>query len=112
MTDGNSGANYNVTFTNDITGMITALTTTSALLSSVNPSGPGTNVTFTLTFVGTPQAEYYLLASSDVTAPMTTWTILTGSTNAVTDVSGVWQFTVTNAAPQRYCRSTAVVPCP
>ena len=43
---------------------------------------------------------------------MTVWTPVAGSTNAVTDVSGVWQFTVTNVAPQRYCRSTAIVPCP
>jgi fibronectin-binding autotransporter adhesin len=67
---------------------------------------------FTLTFVGTPQAEYYVLASPDVAAPMTRWVPVVGSTNTVTNVSGLWQFTVTNTAPQQFYRSTAVVPCP
>jgi hypothetical protein len=68
--------------------------------------------TSTLTFVGTPQAEYYLLASPDVAAPMTSWAPVAGSTNTVTDVNGLWQFTLTNTAPQQFYRSTAVVPCP
>lgn len=68
--------------------------------------------TSTLTFVGTPQAEYYLLASPDVAAPMTSWAPVAGSTNTVTNVSGLWQFTLTNTPPQQFYRSTAVVPCP
>jgi hypothetical protein len=68
--------------------------------------------TLTLTFVGTPQADYYMLASADVAAPMTSWTPVAGSTNTVTNVSGLWQFTVTNTAPQQFYRATAVVPCP
>jgi hypothetical protein len=72
-----------------------------------NPDG-----TFTLTFVGTPQAEYYLLASPDAAAPMTSWALVAGSTTTVTNASGLWQFTATNTAPQQFYRSVAVVPCP
>jgi hypothetical protein len=207
VTDGNSGANYNVTFANNTTGVITALTISCVLTSAPNPSGPGTNVTFTatvsgvppaadqptgdvvflasgvpfstnalvsgialagtaslplgtnvvraeyagdgnflvstgsvdqvvklfvtcsqtnallsigdnldgtftLTFMGTPQAEYFVLGSADVAAPMTAWLPLPGSTNTVTNLSGLWQFTVTNTAPQQFYRGAAVVPCP
>lgn len=68
--------------------------------------------TLTLRFVGTPQAKYYVLASPDVLAPMATWTPVAGSTNTVTNVSGLWQFTVTNTASQQFYRGRAVVPCP
>ncbi|HQL79778.1 MAG TPA: YDG domain-containing protein, partial [Verrucomicrobiota bacterium] len=68
--------------------------------------------TFTLTFVGTPQAQYYVVGSGDVVAPMSSWAVLPGSTNTVSDPSGLWQITVTNTAAQQYYRSTAVVPCP
>jgi hypothetical protein len=81
---------------------------TNALLSlSDNLDG-----TLTLTFAGTPQAQYYVLASPDPAAPMTSWSPVAGSTNTVTNASGLWQFTVTNTAPQQFYRSTAVVPCP
>ncbi len=205
VADGNDGANYNVTFVNNTSGVITALTTACSLTSSVNPSGPGTNVTFTaavngvpaaadlptgdvvfsangtpfatnalvsgsisastdslplgtntmtaqyvgdgnflgstgsmsqevklfvttcsqtnallsivdnldgtfmLTFVGTPQAEYYVSASPDVAVG---WAPVSGSTNTVTNVNGLWQFTVTNTASQQFFRGTAVAPCP
>jgi hypothetical protein len=207
VADGNAGANYSMTFANDTTGVITTLTTATALLSSVNPSGPGTNVTFTatvngvppaadlptgdvvfsangtpfvtnalvsgsasagtaslplgtnaitadyvsdgnfqastasldqvvktfvtcsqikellniadnfdgtltLTFMGTPQAEYYVVAGPDVAVAMSSWVALVGSTNTVTNVSGLWQFTVTNAPPKQFYRGAAVVPCP
>jgi autotransporter-associated beta strand protein len=68
--------------------------------------------TFTLTFLGTPQADYFVLASPDVAAPMTNWAPVVGSTNTVTNISGVWRFTVTNTTPQQFYRSTAVAPCP
>jgi phosphotransferase system IIA component len=68
--------------------------------------------TFTLTFIGTPQAQYYVVASPDVGVPMGSWTPLAGSTNTVTNIGGQWQITVTNTAAQQYYRSTAVVPCP
>jgi hypothetical protein len=207
VSDGNGGANYIVTFASNTNGVITALTTSCSLASSVNPSGPGTNATFTaavngvppaadlptgdvvfsangtpfatnalasssisastaslplgtnaltaryagdgnflgstgslsqevlnssvtcsqtnallsvadnldgtltLTFVGTPQAEYYVSASPDVAAPMS-WAPMVGSTNTVTNVTGLWQFTVTNMTPHQFYRGTAVVPCP
>ena len=68
--------------------------------------------TFTLTFIGTPQAQYYVVANSAAVAPMSNWLPLAGSTNTVTNTSGLWQVTVTNTAAQQYYRSTAVVPCP
>ena len=204
VSDGNGGGNYNVQFVNRTGGDITALTTACSLTSSVNPSGPGTNVTFTaavdgtppaadlpigdvifsvngtpiatnalisgsisastdalplgtntmtaeyvgdgnflssagvavqevklfvvtcsqtnellslvdnldgtltLTFLGTPDAEYYVSASPNVA---TGWAAVAGSTNTVTNASGLWQFTVTNAAPRQFYRSTAVTPC-
>jgi hypothetical protein len=80
---------------------------TNALLSIAD----NLNGTFTLTFVGTPQAQYCVLASTNVAAPMTRWAPVAGSTNTVTNVSGLWQFTVTNTAPQQFYRGTAVVPC-
>ena len=72
-----------------------------------NPDG-----TLTLTFRGTPQAEYYVSASPEIASPMTSWAPVTGSTNMVTNVSGLWQFTVTNTTPRQFYRSTAVAPCP
>jgi hypothetical protein len=73
--------------------------------------GNNNDGTFTLTFQGTPQAEYYIVTSTDVTTPIASWTVLTGSTNVVTNLSGAWSFTVTNATPQQFYRSAAVVPC-
>jgi autotransporter-associated beta strand protein len=54
--DGNSGANYTITFFNNPNGVITWLTTTNVLVSSVNPSAFGSNVTFTATVTGVPAA--------------------------------------------------------
>jgi hypothetical protein len=68
--------------------------------------------TFTITFQGTPQAQYYVVDSANVAAPMSSWTALAGSTNTVTDPGGLWQITITNTAARRYYRSTAVMPCP
>ena len=65
-----------------LTADITAANTTTALLSSENPSGPGTNVTFTATVssgVGTPTGDVVFKA---------------------------------NTAPQEFYRSAALVPCP
>jgi hypothetical protein len=73
--------------------------------------GDNNDGTFTLTFQGTPQAEYYIVSTTDVTAPTASWSVLAGSTNAVTNLSGAWSFTVTNASPQEFYRAAAVVPC-
>lgn len=80
---------------------------TNRILSIVN-NGSGS---FTLTFLGTPQAQYYVVASPNVTAGMNTWTPLAGSTNTAPSPSGQWSVIVTNAAP-RYYRSKAVNSCP
>ena len=56
VNDGNGGANYNMTYANNTSGIINALGTSCSLGSSVNPSGPGTNVTFTATVNGVPPA--------------------------------------------------------
>src|SRR5262249_990690 len=42
----------------------------------INPTN-----TFTFTFVGTTNAQYCLLRTTDLTLPITNWTILQGSTN-------------------------------
>jgi len=81
---------------------------TNALLS-ITDNLDGTS---TLTFVGTPQAQYYVLASPSLTALTANWAPVTGSTNTVTNDSGVWQFTITNTAPQQFYRGAAVAPCP
>jgi hypothetical protein len=78
---------------------------TNVVLSLVNNGGNS----FTLAFVGTPNAQYYLVSSSDATAPLSTWTPVPGSTNTASDPDGQWLCVVTNPAPQYY-RSKAVTP--
>jgi len=109
LVDGNGGANYNISFVNDTTGVITPpCSQTNEVVSMVN-NGDGT---FTLTLVGTPQAEYYVVASVDAAARMSNWLPVAGSTNTVTNLSGLWHVTVTNAGPHHYYRGAAVAPCP
>ena len=67
--------------------------------------------TFALTFVGTLQASYYVVATADLTAPPI-WTPVAGSTNTATNTGGLWYCTVTNAGPQQFYRSVALQPCP
>jgi hypothetical protein len=69
----------------------------------------------TLTFLGTTNAQYYLLATTNLTANVTNWTVLTDSTN--TAANGVWHYTVTNAGatadgPNWFFRAGTVNPCP
>jgi autotransporter-associated beta strand protein len=68
--------------------------------------------TLTLNFLGTHQAQYYVVASTNVSAAIGTWTVLADSTNSVTNVSGFWSYTTTNGLPRRFYRGAAVVPCP
>ena len=79
------------------------------VVSSIVNNGDGT---FTLSFIGTPQAQYYVVASPDAAAPMSNWAPLVGRTNTVTDPNGLWSFTVTNTAAQQFYRSAAVNPAP
>jgi hypothetical protein len=67
--------------------------------------------TFTLTFVGTPQSQYCVVAAPAVTAPPENWLPVAGSTNTVTNASGLWQFRATNTAPIQFYRSKAAVLC-
>ena len=71
-----------------------------------------TNGTFQFTFIGTPQAQYCVVTSTNATDPMTNWVVLPGSTNTVTNSSGIWHFTGTNDVPQRFYRSVATQVCP
>ena len=84
-----------------------ACSLTNALLG-VADNGDGT---FTLTFVGTPQSQYCVVAAAAVTAPPENWLPVAGSTNTVTNASGLWQFRVTNTAPFQFYRSKAAVLC-
>ncbi len=67
--------------------------------------------TFVLTFAGTAQAQYYVVATSDIAAAAS-WSPLSGSTNTVTAPSGVWTCTVTNTGSPQFYRSVAITPCP
>ena len=109
VTDGNGGANYNVTFANDTTGVISLPCGAAIALMNIVNNLDGTS---TLSFVGTPLAEYYVVSSSDVTAPMSTWAPVIGSTNAASSPSGSWSLIVPNAGTQTFYRGTAVTPCP
>src|SRR5205807_871201 len=92
VTDGNSGANYNVAFVNSTNGVITALCSGTNVLNGIAPNGNGT---LTLSFQGSYGAQYYVQAVSNLTTSIT-WLSLAGSTNTVTNVSGAWSYVVTN----------------
>jgi autotransporter-associated beta strand protein len=80
---------------------------TNVLTSIVNNN----NGTFTLNLLGTPDSQYYVVASADITVPIASWTPLVGSTNAAPGPSGIWSLVVSNSAPAYY-RSVAVNPAP
>jgi autotransporter-associated beta strand protein len=87
--DGNTGANYSVTFFNNTNGVINGLATTNVLISSINPSTAGSNVTFTVTVNGVPPAAD--LPTGDVIfsangIPFATNKLTTASASASTDV--------------------------
>jgi len=72
-----------------------------------NPNG-----SLTLSFLGTPQAQYYVLAHTNLADAPSSWSVLTDSTNTVTNVLGVWSYTTTNGMPRRFYRGVSVLPCP
>ena len=90
----------------DVNLIINVLSQTNSITGITNNA----DGTFTLGFVGTPHADYYILSTSDLTQPMSAWTPLPGSTNTVPD-SGAWSFVVSNAAPAFY-RAAALNPAP
>jgi hypothetical protein len=73
---------------------------------------------FTITLLGTTNAQYYLLTATDLAVPMTNWTVLADSTNTATN--GVWYYTGTagmlgdnsTSDGMRFFRAKAVNPCP
>ena len=81
--------------------------TTNAILSIANNN----DGTFTLSIVGTPGAQYYVVSGTNVTQLTSTWTPVTGSTNTAPGPDGVWSVLVSNTPPAFY-RSTAVNPAP
>jgi len=207
VVDGNNGANYNVTFFSNPNGVITWITTTNVLISSLNPSAvgnevtftatvsevpPGTNIptgqilfyttnrafatnelingsssasistlpvgtnlisviyfgdnihaqslgtlnqvvtnsiiysttnvilsiannnngTLTLNLAGTPGAQYYIVSSPDITVPMSSWTIVGGSTNTASNPDGLWSHVAGMSDSSTFYRSVAVNPSP
>ena len=52
------------------------------------------------------------VASTNAAAPLSDWLPLTGSTNTVTNLSGLWQVTVANTAPRQFYRCVTTHPCP
>jgi hypothetical protein len=66
--------------------------------------------TFTFTFVGTTNAQYRLLQTTDLTLAITNWIIVPASTNVAFD--GAWQCTITNGGDAAFFRVEAIVPCP
>ena len=72
------------------------------------------NGTFTLTFAGLPNAQYYAVSSTDVLLPMAQWTVLTDSTNTA-DAGGTWTYTTAanpTPPPFKVFRAVATNPCP
>jgi hypothetical protein len=95
VTDGNGGANYSITLVNDLTGVITAVSSSTALISSLNPSTNGDLVTFTATVssgVGTPTGDVVFKANA---VPFSTNALASGSASASTAALPVGTNTVT-----------------
>jgi len=78
-------------------------------ISAMVDNGDGT---ITLSFLGTPQAQYYLVTSADPDTLMSSWQLVPNSTNTAPSPDGVWSVTVTNDATQRFYRAAAVNPAP
>src|SRR5207302_7296298 len=53
------------------------------------------DTSLTLNLLGTPQASYYIVGSTNVAQPMASWGAFPGSTNTVTSGSGLWSYRVT-----------------
>ncbi len=75
---------------------------TNAVLDMINNN----NGTFTLNFVGTVGVTYYVQMTTNLSPPVF-WLPQAGSTNTVTNSSGLWFYTTTNSAPQSYFRAVA-----
>ena len=88
--------------------VLVTYSTTNVILSILDNH----DTSLTLNMLGTPQASYYIVGSTNIAQAMPGWLALPGSTNVVTNGAGLWSYRVTNAAPQQFYRSTAVNPAP
>ena len=94
-----------------VVGLPPPCSSTNYILSMVRAA---TN-SFIFTFLGTTNAQYYVLETTNLATSMTNWTVLPDSTNTATN--GVWSYTVTNVGfpsngLNRFFRAGAVNPCP
>jgi hypothetical protein len=67
------------------------------------------NGAFTLNFLGTVGAMYCVQMTTNLMPPIN-WQPLTGSTNIVTNSSGLWFYVATNTDQQRFYRSAVANP--
>jgi hypothetical protein len=67
------------------------------------------NGAFTLNFLGTVGAMYCVQTTTNLMPPIN-WQPLTGSTNIVTNSSGLWFYVATNTVQQRFYRSAVANP--
>jgi hypothetical protein len=101
-------------FLGSTSSSLSEVVTNNVIYSQTNVVGSivnNQNGTFTLYMVGTPGAEYYVVASSSITEQMAAWTPVPGSTNTAASPSGAWSCVVSNPAPAYY-RPVAVNPAP
>lgn len=93
--------------TNSLEQSVTAVCSgTNYILSIViNPTNA-----FTFTFVGTTNAQYRLLQTTDLTLPITNWVAVQAGTNIA--FAGAWQYTITNDGDAAFFRVEAIDPCP
>jgi glucosylceramidase len=63
----------------------------------------------TLQFIGTLGVQYCVQMATNL-APPILWAVVAGSTNTVTNLSGLWVSTITNSGLQGFYRSAAISP--
>jgi Bacterial Ig-like domain (group 3) len=97
VSDGNGGANYSYTYAQNFTGVISGTGSSTLLVSSINPSGLTTNVTFTATVSGVPALTLptgNVVFSANGT-PFATNALISGSITASTDALPVGHNAIT-----------------
>ena len=67
------------------------------------------NGAFTVSFRGSPGAQYYVQTTMDITPPVS-WRALVDSTNLLTNADGSWSYTITNTNAKRFYRSALISP--
>jgi autotransporter-associated beta strand protein len=95
----------------DTTVQVVVTVVTCSRTNRVQSISNNHNGTFTLNFVGTPGAKYYVVASGSIKAHMADWLLVVGSTNTASGPSGTWSCVVSNPVPAYY-RPVAVNPAP